>query len=194
MPDYRRAYEPGGTFFFTLVTNDRRPIFRAPENVDRLRAAMREVRADWPFNPLAGVVLFDHIHLIWTLPPGDTAYSRRIGRVKALFTRSLSGTSWDHLTRTTGRSRLRHRESDVGQRRFWEHVIRDRRDYENHLNYLHYNPVKHALCACPHAWPASSFAHCVEQKLYEPDWCCSCSQYGPVKLPYPDELDLTVGE
>ena len=74
MPDYRRAYRPGGTFFFTLVTNHRRPLFGDPANVERLRAAVREVRAAWPFEPVAGVVLLDHLHFIWTLPPEDNEY------------------------------------------------------------------------------------------------------------------------
>jgi putative transposase len=200
MPEYRRAYVPGGTFFFTLVVNQRRPIFRDPANVERLRAAMRAVQSEWPFDPVAGVVLLDHLHLIWTLCDGDSDYSKRIGRIKALFTRSLAGTTWDRLSSSAAGSRRRHHESDVWQRRFWEHVIRDPRDFENHLNYLHYNPVKHGLCTCPHAWPASSFRHWVNRKAYEPDWCCSCaraaapSTSAAIPLPYPEELDATVGE
>jgi putative transposase len=194
MPEYRRAYRPGGTFFFTIVTQERRPLFRDPANVERLRAAIREVRRDWPFDPVAGVVLLDHLHFIWTLPPDDSDYSKRIGRIKVLFTRSLAGTEWENLGLARGDSRRRHAESDVWQRRFWEHVIRDERDYENHFNYLHYNPVKHELCTCPHLWEASSFAHWVQRDVYEPDWCCCCSHGGPIRLPYPEELDQTVGE
>jgi putative transposase len=192
MPDYRRAYHPGATFFFTLVAQHRRPIFHAPANVMLLRAAVREVRLSWPFDAIAGVVLPNHLHYMWALPAGDSDYSKRIGRMKALFTRSLGGVDRDDAPRTG--SRLRHRESDVWQRRFWEQVIRDEDDYERHFHYLHYNPVKHGLCTCPHEWQPSSFHHWVERKVYEPNWCCSCSRSTPVPQPYGSALEKTVGE
>ena len=195
MPDYRRAYQPGGTFFFTLVTNYRRPLFEDPQNVERLRAAVRAVRDDWSFEPVAGVVLPDHLHTIWTLPPGDNDYSKRIGRMKVLFTRALAGTAWEDVVAAPAgaSSRRRHAESGVWQRRFWEHVICDDADYEHHFDYLHYNPVKHGLCACPHLREASSFAHWARRNVYDRQWCCSCSG-AAVQLPYPHELDRTVGE
>jgi putative transposase len=113
--------------------------------------------------------------------------------MKVLFTRSLiDGT----LSVPSSPSRRRHRESDVWQRRFWEHWVRDEDDFQNHLHYVHYNPVKHGLCACPHAWPASSFHRWVARKAYEPDWCCSCAAGPPAhaRAPYPADLDVTVGE
>jgi putative transposase len=196
MPEYRRAYQPGGTFFFTLVTHDRQPLFSDRANVERLRAAVREVRDMWPFESVAGVVLFDHLHFMWTLPPGDSEYSKRIGRMKVLFTRSLADTPWSDLTVSSTHAASRHRqgESGVWQRRFWEHVIRDADDYEHHFNYLHYNPVKHGLCGCPHDWTASSFAYWVERKVYDPSWCCRCASGTRIQFPYPDGLGLTFGE
>ncbi|HEY7088814.1 MAG TPA: transposase [Tepidisphaeraceae bacterium] len=194
MPDYRRAYQPGGTFFFTLVTNHRRPLFNDSANVERLRTALREVRQQWPFEPVAGVVLPDHLHFIWTLPPGESDYSKRIGRMKVLFTKSLIGTKWEVIAAAAGGSRRRHNESEVWQRRFWEHVIKDECDFAHHFDYLHYNPVKHALCDCPHQWPASSFRHWVRRDVYDPDWCCSCSRSSQIAPPYPREVDRTVGE
>jgi putative transposase len=192
MPDYRRAYQPGGTFFFTLVTQHRRPIFRDPPNVERLRAAIREVRRTWPFQATAGVVLPDHLHFMWRLPTGDSDFSKRIGRMKALFTQSMGG--GDRNGASPNGSRLRHRESDLWQRRFWEHVIRDEDDFQRHFDYLHYNPVKHGLCTCPHEWQPSSFHHWVERKVYEPNWCCSCSRSTPVPPPYASVIEKTVGE
>ena len=194
MPEYRRLYVPGGTYFFTLVTQDRRKLFEDPENVERLRAAVRQVRAQWPFDLVAGVVLLDHLHFIWTLPTNDSDYSKRIGRIKVLFTRSLIGTRWEALAGVSRvRSRERHHESEVWQRRFWEHTIEDERDYENHFHYLHFNPVKHELCACPHLWEASTFEHWVQQSVYDHNWCCCC-EGGAIKRPYPTELERTVGE
>jgi len=91
MPEYRRAYVPGGTFFFTLVTYQRNPLFSDPENIFRLRHAVATVRSEMPFGVTGAVVLPDHIHFLWTLPVGDQAYSKRVGRLKVIFTQSLQG-------------------------------------------------------------------------------------------------------
>lgn len=174
MPDYRRAHQPGGTFFFTLVTHGRRPLFADPGNVERLRAAVRAVMRERPFEFHAGVVLPDHAHYLWTLPPGDGDFSTRIGRMKVLFTQSLPPTA-RRAAQGRAASRVKHGDADVWQRRFWEHVIRDEGDRGRHLDYIHYNPVKHGVAACPHAWLASSFPKWVANGCYERDWCCGCN-------------------
>lgn len=201
MPEYRRAYRPGGTFFFTIVTHRRRPLFADVANIQRLRRAIGDVKNERPFDLTAAVILPDHLHFIWTLPTGDADYSGRIGRMKVLFTRSLAGTKWEGLARSEGlvgsahptKSRRQHRESQVWQRRFWEHTIRDEKDFEHHLNYLHYNPVKYRLCKCPHQWDASSFSNWVARSAYELDWQCQCDSKLLAKA-YPDALDEMVGE
>ena len=93
--------------------------------------------------------------------------------MKVLFTKSLPPSA---RTAPSGRaaSRVKHRDADVWQRRFWEHTIRDESDRARHLDYIHYNPVKHGLATCPHAWPASSFPKWVANGSYERDWCCQC--------------------
>jgi putative transposase len=192
MPDYRRARVPGGTFFFTIVTFNRRPIFADPANVMRLREAIRAVRQERPFEIDAAVVLHDHMHHIWTLPADDSDYSWRIGRMKALFTKSLNAEGVVGSAHPTT-SRHKHREACVWQRRFWEHVIRDERDYEHHVDYLHFNPVKHGLAPCPHGWDYSSFDLWCRRGVYEKSWCCSCGG-GRIKRPYPHQMDLNVGE
>jgi putative transposase len=174
MPNYRRAVVADGTFFLTIVTHHRRPLFADPENVTRLREALRAVRGERPFEIDAGVVLLDHLHFIWTLPEGDADFSSRVGRMKVLFTKSLredGGTVGG--AHPTG-SRVKHRESDVWKRRFWEHVVRDTDDLNLHLDYIHYNPVKHGLVSCPHAWKESSFGRWVRRGGYEQTWCCCC--------------------
>jgi len=171
MPNYRRAHAPGGAFFFTLVTHQRRAIFETPERVELLREALRRVRREQPFEIVAAVVLPDHVHFLWTLPPGDADFSRRIGRIKIEFTRSLDVRSPRKLRESSRRNR---RESDVWQRRFWEHTIQDERDLERHLDYIHYNPVKHGHALCPHAWSFSSFSQWVRRGAYEADWGCQC--------------------
>jgi putative transposase len=191
MPDYRRAFVPGGTFFLTIVTHERRPLFAEPPNVERLRRVLREIRQADSFEFVAGVVLPDHLHFIWALPRGDADFSRRVGRMKVLFTRSLCGPG--NLPVAVSASRRSHRESDVWQRRFWEHTIVDEEDLENHLHYLHYNPVKHALATCPHFWPHSSFAKWVRLGLYTGDWGCACGGRRP-ELPDLSSLIEKTGE
>lgn len=172
MPQYRRVYLPGGTFFLTIVTYNRNPLFANPENIARLRNAVATTRAEMPFEITAAVVLPDHLHFLWTLPPTDSNYSQRIGRLKVLFTQSLRGKQ--ALPQNVSISRRKRRESDVWQRRFWEHTIRDQADWSNHLDYVHYNPVKHGLVSCPHLWQYSSFHRWVQLGKYGADWRCCC--------------------
>ncbi len=138
MPNYRRMYVPGGTYFFTIVTYQRQPIFANPENISRLRKTIATVKTEMPFTIIGAVVLPDHLHFLWQLPPGDRAYSKRIGKMKVLFTQSLPEKSQQE----NSISRIKHRDSNIWQRRFWEHTIRDEQDLENYLNYIHYNRCK----------------------------------------------------
>jgi putative transposase len=172
MPQYRRAYLSGCTVFLTLVTYKRSPLFTSPEHMSRLRQALQTVLGEMPFEFVAGVVLPEHLHFLWTLPENDGNYSRRVGRMKVLFTQALRGKRC--LPTTVSQSRQKHRESDVWQRRFWEHTIRDEVDFQQHFDYLHDNPVKHGWVKCPHEWEVSSFHRWVERGVYELDWGCSC--------------------
>ena len=178
MPQYHRTHISGCTVFLSLATYDRSPLFATPQTILDLRQALGTVIAEMPFQFLAGVVLPEHLHFLWTLPENDSDYSKRIGRMKVLFTQALRGKSC--LPTTVSQSRQKHRESDVWQRRFWEHTIRDEADFRRHLDYLHYNPVKHGLVKCPHEWEVSSFHRWVERGVYEPDWGCGCEENGKV--------------
>lgn len=173
MSEYRRVYVPGGTFFITLVIYQRKPLFSNIENISKLRCAVATVRSEMPFEIIGAVVLPDHIHFLWTLPADDQAYSKRVGRLKVLFTQSLRGKG--ALLQNISTSRSKHRESDVWQRRFWEHTIRNEADFERHLEYIHYNPVKHGFVSCPHLWEYSSFHRWVQKGTYKNNWCCRCS-------------------
>ncbi|MDX2214837.1 MAG: transposase [Oculatellaceae cyanobacterium bins.114] len=172
MPQYRRVYTPGGTVSLTLVTYNRIPIFADSQNIVYLRSALAALRSEMPFEITAAVILPDHLHFLWTLPPDDCNYSKRIGRLKVLFTRSLRGKQ--ALPQNVSLSRRKHRESNVWQRRFWEHTITDETDLANHFDYLHYNPVKHGLAKCPHQWQYSSFHRYVQREVYNRDWGCQC--------------------
>lgn len=172
MADYRRLYLPGGTFFLTLVTYQRQPLFTDPNNISRLRHAVASVKKTMPLEIIGAVILPEHLHFLWTLPANDTDYSKRIGKLKVLFTQAFKGKN--SLPEFLSKSRRKHRESDVWQRRFWEHTIKNEQELENFLNYIHYNPVKHGLVSCPHLWEYSSFHTSVKKGLYSLDWYCNC--------------------
>jgi putative transposase len=191
MSDYRRYFVPGATYFFTIVAHRRRPLFSSAQNVQRLRDAMTTVKNELPFYINAAVILPEHMHFLWTLPSGDDGYSKRIGRMKVEFTRSIQSNS--RLRHGSTRSREKHRESDVWQRRFWEHTIRDERDFDRHFDYIHFNPVKHGLVSCPHFWTATSFHHWVEKGVYDQYWGCSCDGRRFAALDFSD-IENTVGE
>jgi putative transposase len=182
MADYRRYWVPGGTYFFTLVTHQRAPVFADEASVQCLREAVAIVQREQPFQFCAAVVLPDHMHFLWSLPPGDSDYAKRIGRLKVLFTRSIRDAG--HVDSRDSMSRDKHREGSVWQRRFWEHTLKDEAELSGYLDYIHHNPVKHGWAACPHTWKASSFRHWVSRGLYEIEWGCSChGRDGVVALP-----------
>jgi len=145
MSNYRRLYIPGGTYSFTLVTYQRQPIFTDPQHIDLLRQAFREVKSKRPFDLLAIVILPDHLHCIWRLPEGDADFSTRWQMVKTAFSRRVPA-----ITNKDG-AKL------IWQPRFYEHCIRDEADFNKHLDYIHYNPVKHGIALNPVDWPYSSF-------------------------------------
>ncbi len=166
MPNYIRA-RWGRTYFFTVVTYNRQRIFCNPEMVTAVRNVFKAVIQKRPFEMDAAVVLPDHIHCIWTLPEGDIDYSARWSMIKRAFTQCVAETV---RTAHPTVSRLKRREGSVWQRRFWEHQIRDERDYRVHCDYIHYNPVKHALACAPKDWPHSSFKKFVSEGCYEESW------------------------
>jgi len=172
MPNYRRIFYPGGMFFFTVVTERRRPILLEPPARQCLRAAMREVQARHPFKITAIVLLANHLHCIWKLPEGDSDFSIRWACIKMLFSKQWLAAGGNEAR--VSQSRRSHRERGVWQRRFWEHTIRDENDLIHHVNYIHYNPVKHGLSRCPHAWPHSSFHRWVKEGYYHENWLCDC--------------------
>jgi len=163
MPDYRRFRIAGGTYFFTVTLLDRQ-CGLLTRHIDALRAAVRATRTLRPFHIDAWVVLPDHLHCIWTLPPGDADFSNRWKAIKIRFVQALP--------RDEPRSGVRAAKGERGiwQRRFWEHAIRDENDYARHLDYVHINPVKHGWAASVREWPYSTFQRWVEAGVYAPDW------------------------
>ena len=166
---YRRWRREGGLFFFTVVTYQRRKLFTNEKARTCLREAIERTRADRPFETLAIVLLPDHLHVVWRLPLGDADYSTRWRLIKSRFTRAWISGACVQSTHPTA-SHGRRGECAIWQRRFWEHMIRDADDLKRHVDYIHYNPVKHGLAETASAWPHSSFHRYVELGEYEEDW------------------------
>ena len=168
MPDYRRWYVPGGTFFFTLVCYRRRLLFRDAAARALLGNVMREVRDESPFMTVAACLLPDHLHAIWELPAGDADYSGRWKEIKSRFTEQWLEAGGKELP--VSESRRKRGERGVWQRRFWEHMIRDESDLETRFDYVHYNPVKHGYVRRPWDWEYSTFRRYVAMGHYDREW------------------------
>ena len=158
MSNYHRAYFEGGIYFFTVVTLNRAPIFTSEDRVEVLRQAFRKVKATRPFEIDAMVIMPEHLHCIWRLPEGDADYSSRWREIKKAASRQISAASNQRNERT------------AWQRRFWEHVIRDEKDWRRHMDYIHFNPVKHGLANSPGQWAWSSFSRAVSKGWYDATW------------------------
>ena len=173
MVAYRRHYVEGGCYFFTVTLLDRRASLLT-DYIDPLRSAFRKVKQRHPFEINAIVILPDHLHCIWTLPDGDADFSLRWREIKSAFSRQLPSLEYQN------NSRLQRNERGIWQRRFWEHQIRDEVDYQRHVDYIHYNPVKHSYVNNVSAWSHSSFHRFVDRGIYPQDWGSS------VDLPVPE--------
>jgi putative transposase len=162
MVQYRRQYTPGGSFFFTLTLRNRR-LSLLTDHRDLLRAAFREVRAARPFRIDAIVILPEHLHAVWTLPAQDADFSNRWRLIKGGFTRRLKARGINLMPDARG-------EHGLWARRFWEHSLRDERDLRQHVDYIHFNPVKHGHVSRPVDWPHSSLHRYIRQGVLPADW------------------------
>jgi putative transposase len=164
MRTYTRAKVPGGVYFFTVNLAERRGNDLLVRDIAALREAFRLTQRDHPFEMEAVVILPDHLHCLWRLPSHDADFPTRWRLIKARFSRLIEPGE------RVSASRSRKGERGIWQRRYWEHVIRDERDYARHMDYIHYNPVKHGLTQCVRGWPHSSFHRLVERGVYPADW------------------------
>ncbi|WP_295445987.1 transposase [uncultured Thiodictyon sp.] len=163
---YRRALLEGATYFFTVNLADRSSRLLVDRVAD-LREAVRRVRLDHPFDIIAWVVMPDHVHAVWRLPDTDADYSTRWALIKANFSRTIP------KAERIGESRQGKGERGIWQRRFWEHVIRDETDLQRHVDYTHYNPVKHGYVQRAVDWPFSSFQWYLRRGWVSADWGCA---------------------
>jgi len=149
---YRRHYLPGGCYFFTVVTHQRKPVLTEQPTINVLRDAFKWVQKRHPLRINAIVILPDHLHCIWTLPKTDHDFSTRWRLIKGMVTK--------HGQINT----------PIWQKRFWEHTLRDEHDLQAHTDYIYYNPVKHGYVLQTADWPYSSFHRDVARGRYPIDW------------------------
>ena len=163
MADYRRNRVPGGTYFFTVNLLDRRSSLLI-DQIEALRSAVRRTRELMPFHIDGWVILPEHMHALWTLPDGDSDFPRRWQVIKMLFSRAIPANE------PRAARHLERGERGIWQRRYWEHTIRSDQDYMNHLDYIHFNPVKHGLVEDVGDWRFSTFHRSVGMGLYPSEW------------------------
>ena len=181
MSRYRRATTAGSSYFFTVVAYRRQTIFCDEVFRNALRTAIASVRVAHPFVIDAWVLLPDHLHCVWTLPEGDADFSTRWKIIKRAV--SVACRENHHRADWMTPSKLKHRESTIWQRRFWEHQIRDDVDLQRHVDYIHFNPVKHGQVTNVADWPYSTFHRYVQQGVYSADWAGNA-----------DDAELETGE
>ena len=171
MTQYRRSLTPGSTYFFTVNLADRRSKLLTA-HVDLLRQAFAAVKAAHPFAIDSMVVLPEHLHAVWTLPPDDADYALRWRLIKTRFSRGMP------QTEQRSDSRIAKGERGIWQRRYWEHEIRDEIDMQRHVDYIHINPVKHGHVVRATDWPHSSIHRYIERGDLPRDWACDCEGVG----------------
>lgn len=169
MVNYRRNLVPGGTYFFTVTLRDRSSRLLI-EHIGSLRTAFHEVKRKHPFHIDAIVILPEHLHVIWTLPEGDADYPGRWRSIKSAFT---------HAVVKSGVAVARNEKGEYAlwQRRYWEHTIADEDDFQRHIDYIHFNPIRHGWVKQVADWPHSSFHRYVEQGILPPNWA-GCAKEG----------------
>ena len=162
MVQYRRNFLPGGTYFFTQALHNRKANYLT-DHIDLLRISIKKVQQKMPFSIIAIVILPEHLHTIWKLPTDDSNYAGRWRLIKSYFSQSLMKQNVVLLKNSRG-------EYNLWQKRYWEHTIKDDEDLEAHINYIHYNPVKHKLTTQPIDWLYSSFHLYVRKNLLPAHW------------------------
>jgi len=160
---YRRADIKGATYFFTLNLANRKSTLLI-DKINELRESIRHVKQKYPFDINAIVILPEHLHAMITLPKNDNDFATRWMLIKAHFSRQIP------KGERVNASKAKKRERGIWQRRYWEHMIRDEADYQAHINYIHYNPVKHGYVEKASQWPHSSIHRYIRNGDATEDW------------------------
>lgn len=169
MSKYLRVRIPGACYFFTVVTLHRRQLLVDEAARTILKEAIVRVKEERAFEMPAMCLMPDHLHCIWQLPPEDNNYSVRWALIKSLFSKKYAAGGGAGLPPSV--SRQKKGETGIWQRRFWEHRIRDEKDFWNHVHYIHYNPVKHGFVDRMEDWPYSTYHQFWDKGIYRDfDW------------------------
>lgn len=163
--NYKRLFIENTYVFITLVTYKRKKILI--KNIEVLRKSFEECKKKFDFDIFYIVIIPDHIRMI-IKPKNINDYPKIIGQIKSHFTKNVN----------IEYEMNNNREATIWQRRHWEHTIRDEEDLYKHLDYIHYNPIKHGYVKSVKEWKYSSFNKFVKLKLYEQDWCNVEDKYG----------------
>lgn len=163
MPNYKRVFELNRNIFITVVTDARKPLLI--DNINLLRKSFANSKRFYNYEITAIVVLPDHFHILMK-PNKIEEYPKIISRIKHHFSRNL-----EYTEKNLSKSKLLKREKGIWQRRYWEHTIRSEKDLYKHIDYIHYNPVKHNLVNSAKDWEYSTFKKFVDEGLYELNWC-----------------------
>jgi putative transposase len=161
MVAYRRHHIPSGTYFFT-VNLQNRSLSLLIDHINLLRFAFLHTQQNMPFKIIAIVIMPDHLHTIWQLPEGDNDYSRRWQLIKSKFTQQVRKEK--HFQKN------KKGEYGIWQRRFWEHTIKNENDLNRHIDYIHFNPVKHGYVKTVKEWKYSSFSKYVKNDVLPLNW------------------------
>ncbi len=162
---YKRLFLKNHPYFITVVTHQRNPILI--ENIDLLRESFKYAKTKFNFQIEAIVILPDHFHLIVELN-NPKEYPKIIGVVKSYFTKNCDAKYYEHLSQSYSREKQNYKP--IWQKRFYEHTIRDERDFKLRLDYIHFNPVKHGLVSSVKDWEYSSFDKFVKLGEYNREW------------------------
>ena len=158
MSNIRRYYIPNAIVFVTSVTNKRERIFLKRQSNELLLTTIESVRKEKYFELMAFVILPDHFHFLIKMPDETNNFSKILQLIKGRFTNNfkISQGITDSIS--------------IWQKRFWDHIIRSEQDLKNHLDYIHWNPLKHGLVDEPEKWFWSSYSNWIKLGLYENGW------------------------
>ena len=162
---YRRLFIEGHSYFFTIVTYQRNPIL--VDNIELLRNAFKYAKSKFQFSIDAIVILPDHFHTIMSFDNVEE-YPKALGLIKKEFSKQCNPKYYQHLIQSHSREQQNYKP--IWQKRFYEHTIRDEKDYKLRLDYIHYNPIKHHLVDKTKDWDYSSFDKFVKNGVYDKNW------------------------
>jgi len=159
MSNFRRYYQNNNIVFITIVTYNRNPVLI--ENITLLRNAFKAILYEYKI--IAGIVLPEHIHLLLQCPDAGN-FHKIIASFKVNFSKQMPFNEMQTY------EQKQRREKGIWQRKYYDHIIRDENDFNRHLDYIHYNSMKHYNIP-PADWEFSSFNKFVKQGYYEKNWC-----------------------